>query len=1032
MKPKKTKASSLTSLRKKAEAKLKKQDAKVERLSAKNVRDLAHELGTYQIELEMQNEELRNAQEELEASRSKYVDLYDFAPVGYFTLDKNGLILEVNLTGADMLGINRRDLLKKPFSSFIPGRGDQALFHAHRKNLFLTQSRQTCEVKLTRKNHPPFIAQLISRPVDDIDDKVDISRTAVLDITERRQAEEELAKYRQHLEKLVDVRTEELQAANEELQTTNEELHTADEKLRSVLDNSRDVIYRVNALTGRYEYISPASVNVVGFSPDELMTQKSKIDLDMVYPDDLPAMRAALAHLEETNQADLEYRQRTKSGEYRWISNHVRLIRDDAGRPLYRDGNIRDITERKKAEEALRESEEQFRTLSDSIPNLAWWANGDGYITWYNNRWYEYTGTTPQQMEGWGWQSVHDPKMLPIVLQRWKASITTGEPFEMEFPLRGADGLFRTFLTRVLPLKDSAGKVLRWFGTNTDIAAIKQAQESMHESEEKYRSIIETASEGIWIGDFNSRTTFVNESASKMIGYSSEEMLGKTVYDFMDEEARAIARRNLEQRRQGHKNSYELKFIRKDGSTLWAIVSATPLRDRNGNIVASMAMVTDITERKLVEEKTLHQQAVLTSINRIFREALATDSEEELGRACLSIAAELTGSKFGFIAEIGADGLLHDIAISDPGWELCTMVDKTRHHTSLGAFKVHGLPGRVIIDERPFFSNDPYSHHDSIGTPEGHPRLTAFLGVPLVHRGKTIGLIALGNREGGYRSDDVETMEPLATVIVQALMRKRTESSLQTAHAELKHRAWELEAVNRDLEVYSYTVSHDLKAPLRSIDGFTRALLEDYGDKLDPTAKDYLARVNSAAMRMDQLIQAMLDMARLTRRDLYEQSVDLSGLAQVITDNLQKQDPARTLEFIIADNVRARGDNTLLQVVLENLMHNAWKFTGKQKTARIEFGATTMEGHQVYFVKDNGVGFSMQFADKLFMPFNRLHLESEFAGLGIGLATAYRIILRHNGRLWAESAPEKGASFYFTLPMRYAERDMHSPIEGAK
>jgi signal transduction histidine kinase len=406
----------------------------------------------------------------------------------------------------------------------------------------------------------------------------------------------------------------------------------------------------------------------------------------------------------------------------------------------------------------------------------------------------------------------------------------------------------------------------------------------------------------------------------------------------------------------------------------------------------------------------------LTSINRIFREALTTDTEEELGRVCLSIAEELTGSKFGFIGEIGPDGLIHDTAISDPGWDLCTMKDKTGRHKPLGAFKVHGLFGRVIIDERPFFTNDPYSHHDSIGTPEGHPRLTAFLGVPLIHRGKTIGLIALGNREGGYRTEDVETMEPLATVIVQALMRKRTEASLQEAHDELKQRAYELEAVNRELEDFSYTVSHDLKTPLRSIDGFARALLEDYGDKLDSTARDYLVRVNSASLRMNQLIQAMLDMARLTRRELNEQSVDLSALAQAIADNLRKQDPARMVEFIIADKIKVRGDNALLQAVLENLLHNAWKFTGKHKTARIEFGITTMEGHSVYFVKDDGAGFDMQFAGKLFMPFNRFHTESEFVGLGIGLATAYRIILRHNGRLWAESVPEKGATFYFTIP----------------
>src|SRR5512142_520898 len=128
-----------------------------------------------------------------------------------------------------------------------------------------------------------------------------------------------------------------------------------------------------------------------------------------------------------------------------------------------------DITARKRAEEALKASEEQFRALADSIPNLAWWANGDGYITWYNRRWYEYTGTTPEQMEGWGWQSVHDPAALPDVLKKWKASIASGQPFEMELPLRGADGTFRWFLTRITPLRDSAGQVLRWFGTHTDV-----------------------------------------------------------------------------------------------------------------------------------------------------------------------------------------------------------------------------------------------------------------------------------------------------------------------------------------------------------------------------------------------------------------------------------------------------------------------------------------------------------------------------------------------------------------------------------
>jgi two-component system, chemotaxis family, CheB/CheR fusion protein len=806
-----------------------------------------------------------------------------------------------------------------------------------------------------------------------------------MDITERKKAEEALRESERRLKRSQEI----AHLGSWELDLLNNVLTWSDE------------VYRI-----------------FGLQPQEFGATYEAF-LERVHPDDRSAVDAAYSGSVRDGKDSYEVEHRVvrkMTGEVRFVHERCQHFRDESGRIIRSIGMVHDITERKQADEALRESEEQFRTLADSIPNLAWWANADGYITWYNRRWYEYTGTTPEQMEGWGWQSVHDPEVLPAVLERWKASIAAGTPFDMEFPLRGADGVFRTFLTRVEPLKDSAGQVLRWFGTNTDVSAMKQAEEALRESEEKYRNIIETASEGIWIGDFDGRTTFVNESAAKMIGYSPEELIGKTALDFMDEEAGATARLNLEQRRQGNKNNYELKFIRKDGSPLWAIVGAMPLRDKNGSVVASMAMLTDITGRKLAEEKTLNQQAVLTGINRIFREALATDSEEELGRVCLLIAEDLTGSKFGFIGEIGPDGLIHATAISDSGWDLCTMKDKTARHKPVGAFKVHGLFGRVIIDERPFFTNDPYLHHNSIGTPEGHPRLSAFLGVPLIHRGKTIGLIALGNREGGYRTEDVETMEPLATVIVQALMRKRTESSLQAAHAELKQRSYELEAVNRDLEIYSYTVSHDLKAPLRSVDGFARALLEDYADKLDPTAKDYLMRIHSATLRMDQLIQAMLDMARLTRRELNEQSVDLSALAQAIADNLRKQDPARTVEFNIADNIRVRGDNTLLQVVLENLMHNAWKFTGKNKAARIEFDVTMMHGHSVYFVKDNGAGFDMQFADKLFLPFKRLHLDSEFPGLGIGLATAYRIILRHNGRLWAESTLEKGATFYFTLP----------------
>ncbi len=232
---------------------------------------------------------------------------------------------------------------------------------------------------------------------------------------------------------------------------------------------------------------------------------------------------------------------------------------------------------------------------------------------------------------------------------------------------------------------------------------------------------------------------------------------------------------------------------------------------------------------------------------------------------------------------------------------------------------------------------------------------------------------------------------------------------------ERKRARFELEAVNIELEAFCQSISHDLRAPLRSIGGFTTAILEDCASTLDETGRDYLNRIVSASRRMSQLIDALLTLARLTRGEVKQMDVNLSALAEVIVQELGKKQPERQVKFIIAPGAKARGDITMLRIVLENLLTNAWKFTGNHTTAKIEFGTIQMEGRTVYFVRDDGAGFLMEFAGKLFKPFQRLHGGGEFPGLGIGLATADRIISRHGGRLWAESNVEKGATFYFTL-----------------
>jgi PAS domain S-box-containing protein len=253
------------------------------------------------------------------------------------------------------------------------------------------------------------------------------------------------------------------------------------------------------------------------------------------------------------------------------------------------------------------------------------------------------------------------------------------------------------------------------------------------------------------------------------------------------------------------------------------------------------------------------------------------------------------------------------------------------------------------------------------------------------------------------------------TAIIDVTEQKRAEEEVLRLNDELKRTVSELEAVNKELEGFSYSVSHDLRTPLRSIEGFTAAILEDSAATLSGTSADYFQRVLSASRRMSQLIDAMLSLARLTKGELREKTVSLSDQAELIVQELQKKDPARVVRFVIAKGVKARGDMDMLHTVLENLLDNAWKFTGKNSSATIEFGATQKEGKTVYFVSDDGAGFMMQYADKLFQPFQRLHTPVEFPGLGIGLAMVKRIILRHGGRIWAESAPEQGAAFYFTL-----------------
>ncbi len=254
----------------------------------------------------------------------------------------------------------------------------------------------------------------------------------------------------------------------------------------------------------------------------------------------------------------------------------------------------------------------------------------------------------------------------------------------------------------------------------------------------------------------------------------------------------------------------------------------------------------------------------------------------------------------------------------------------------------------------------------------------------------------------------------LAVLLVGLLMMRPMIERMRELLGEAKM-AQALAAANRELEAFSYSVSHDLRAPLRTVDGFSHIVLEDYGDRLDDQGRNYLQRIRAGCQRMGQLIDDLLKLSRVIRHDLRMSEADLAAIARGVVEQLRLADPARTVEFTVPERLPATCDAGLMRAALDNLIGNAWKFSGKQAEARVEFGAERRPEGLVYFVKDNGAGFDMAYAGKLFGAFQRLHTQSEFAGTGIGLATVQRIVQRHGGRIWARSAPGEGATFFFTL-----------------
>ncbi len=540
-----------------------------------------------------------------------------------------------------------------------------------------------------------------------------------------------------------------------------------------------------------------------------------------------------------------------------------------------------------------------------------------------------------------------------------------------------------------------------------DITDNKRAHAALHESERFLRQIIDLVPHFIFSKDEESRFLLINQAVAEAYGTTTTGAIGKTDADFSatPEEAQRFHEDDLEVIRSG-----QAKFIPEEpitdarGQFSYLQTVKIPFQFGPQKTPGILGVSVDITERKRAEMALQERERFLVLLNRMTRAALEVPDFE----AMLQILADQLTELFN------ADACCLVLWDAAAGRSIPVAVSGSLRAMPPAAL---AISGETEMADAALRAGRGLAVDDVAITSSIRRRLAtltpfqAMLGLPFIAGEQKLGAAILDfSRPRAFAAEEIALGERAAAQIALAIAKAQLVEQVQRHAAELEQRVAErtaqLEAANQELETFSYSVSHDLRAPLRGVNGFSQVLLEKYGDQLDAEGLHTLRQVRSSAERMGQLIEALLRLSRISRVELRRGPVSLSALARETLAGLRQAQPERAVEWAIADDVSADCDEQLARIVLDNLLGNAWKFSAFSPVARIEFGKisgeeSAIEGRSVYFVRDNGAGFDMEYAGKLFGAFQRLHSESDFPGMGIGLATVQRIVQRHGGRIWA-------------------------------
>ncbi len=627
------------------------------------------------------------------------------------------------------------------------------------------------------------------------------------------------------------------------------------------------------------------------------------------------------------------------------------------------------------AHEAVRE-QNAFLEQAQETAGLGWWTwdlKRDGTLTWSPAA-HRIFGLTRDQFDGKSetfTRLVH-PDDAPRVSEATTAALEGGAPLSIEHRIVRPDGAVRWVLRSAVVERDSAGMPRRMLGICQDITDRRRAEDEVRAAAAYNRNLIEASPDPLVTIGPEGVITDVNAATEQATGRGRAELVGTEFSDYFTDPARARA--GYQQVfRDGSVRDYALELRHRDGHAMRVLYNASLYQDESGRALGVFAVARDVTQVRLAQEALRESEGRLRAL---FDNApVGIDDISPVGeiirvnpRFC-----EITGYTAGGLRSMRIEDIVHPD-------DLAAYHDGTRRLLS-GEIGTHAMEKRFLRKDGGVVWTE--AHRAVVHDPDGSPLL-------------------------------------IVGVVRDITAQRHAEAEVRQLNTELEgrveQRTRELERANKNLEAFTYSVSHDLRAPLRALNGFSDALLEDCGDQLSDTGRGYAGRIQAASERMAALIDDLLHLSRVSRADLTVVPLDLSALVEAIAAELRSRDPDRRVRFTIQEDVLVTADRTLIRTVVQNLVENAWKFTAPRETATIEFGARPAGDARVCcFVRDNGVGFDPAYAGKLFQPFQRLHAVSEFPGTGIGLASVRQIMERHGGQVWAESKVGEGATFYFTL-----------------